>query len=599
VRTHHAGGQARAARWLLAALALAVGAPATHASHVGLDRTPGAYFALALRKARYKNLALTNPGCNLGVNCSGSGACGTLQVSGGRIGEPGQLAGGKLRASGTFFQVFRNDTPGASPDCSMIEDPGSRPDCADTLVAPIIEDLDGDLQPSCDAACTQDPGDIAIACGVSLPLPACDPGRPVTVLEDGDCSIDDTIPGNSRCDLPAGSYGNVVLANGARIDFAPGTTVLCSLKARNAVRITTAGPATVIVPGKGVVKINNDADVGGDCDALRIVTDQGLLKLGRHGDYALDACALRGKLRLGRGNNLRGTFIGDFVLSDFNNDGRCCVDVMGPPITTTTTSTSTTTVPTTTPLPSSTVPGTTTTSAPTTTSPASTTTTTSTTIATTTTTTTLDPGTTTTLDPGTTTTSTTSTSTTTSSTTTSTTTTTGTTASTTSSTTTSSPSTTSTTLAAGDWTRSAGFYKNRPPILAAILTGAGGVDACGIHFDGIAIDACASALEALCIEVHGVHRRQLVRQLLTAALNMAAGGATYAGFAACDAVCQSPGATNDALSACIADADAYNMSGDNLMSPFDPAGPADPTACEAAFATACDVTEPATCAVCP
>src|SRR5262245_50490766 len=51
---------------LLPALALGADIP--------LSRDPHSYFALALRQARLKNIALPEPGCNLGINCAGPGA---------------------------------------------------------------------------------------------------------------------------------------------------------------------------------------------------------------------------------------------------------------------------------------------------------------------------------------------------------------------------------------------------------------------------------------------------------------------------------------------------------------------------------------------
>jgi hypothetical protein len=88
-----------------------------------------------------------------------------------------------------------------------------------------------------------------------------------------------------------------------------------------------------------------------------------------------------------------------------------------------------------------------------------------------------------------------------------------------------------------------------------------------------------------------------LRQLLAAALNMAAGSPTFTQSTACDAICQLPSATTAQLSGCIESADAFNNSGDVTPAPFDPPGPADPTPCEAAFATDCTVLAPSACAV--
>jgi len=105
-----------------------------------------------------------------------------------------------------------------------------------------------------------------------------------------------------------------------------------------------------------------------------------------------------------------------------------------------------------------------------------------------------------------------------------------------------------------------------------------------------------SALEALCINIRGDQRLQLVRQLLTAALNMVAGGATFPNFAACNSVCQDPLASTTQLSDCIDQTDTYNQSGDGVAAPFEPPGPAAPGLCGAAFETPCTVLTPATCA---
>jgi hypothetical protein len=77
---------------------------------------------------------------------------------------------------------------------------------------------------------------------------------------------------------------------------------------------------------------------------------------------------------------------------------------------------------------------------------------------------------------------------------------------------------------------------------------------------------------------------------------MAADGATYAQFAACDAVCQDSGATTMELANCIDETDAFNNSGDGVMAPWDPPGPANDRPCQQAFATACTVLVPGTCA---
>jgi hypothetical protein len=154
-------------------------------------------------------------------------------------------------------------------------------------------------------------------------------------------------------------------------------------------------------------------------------------------------------------------------------------------------------------------------------------------------------------------------------------------------------------MPSGDWTRSAGFYKNHPTVTGQILTDSGGIAVCGRTITNVDPDDCHSALEALCIEVHGDQRRQLVRQLTAAGLTMAAGGATFTNFGACDTVCQNPSATTSDLADCIEQTDDFNLSGDSLPSPIDTGGGADPDPCEAAFVTACWVLDGPSCAACP
>jgi len=104
-------------------------------------------------------------------------------------------------------------------------------------------------------------------------------------------------------------------------------------------------------------------------------------------------------------------------------------------------------------------------------------------------------------------------------------------------------------------------------------------------------------IEALCIEVQCDQRAQLARLLVTAALTIAANGRSYTGFGPCDAVRQDPAATSAALASCVDATNAFNESGDNVTTPFDPAGPADPSLCNKEFVTACTFLNPSACFV--
>src|SRR5262245_30608774 len=603
-------------RWL-AVLLFAV--PGLAAADPVLDRNPEHYFALGMKLTRVKDLFLHQPGCNIGTNCGQPGdlnSCGRLNARGATIEAPGQLAADKLCATGSFFEMFKNKTAKCEPSCAS---------CTFRFATPILGDLDHDGTPSCDGPCVIDPGDVALACdpsgSIPIPFPPCNPHNPLTVQLGQDCPspIGDFAPGNGQCDLPAGVYGKIYVTKGARLEFQPGfTTIACSLIADHATRIRSEGPPNVLIPLTGMVHLNNFGDHGNGCGTLRIVAEQGVIKLGKYSDVALDACAIGGKLKLGHDNILRGHFIGDNVVSDVANDAMCCGGTCGngvldsaggafarntggeqcdasapggdaacpgrcmPPgqggectcgaPTTTTTST---TVPSTAFLPTST----------TTTSTTSTSTTT--TSSTPTTTTTLDPGpTTTTPDPRTTTNPTTPTTTTTH-------------ISTTSTSTTTTHTTTSgttTTIAHGYWTRTAGFYKTHPAITESILTAAGGVTACGHAITDVDVDHGHSAIEGLCVSPHGDSRLQLTRQLITAGLNEAAGGALFPDLVRCNALCANPASSSLDLDTCITEADGFNNSGDNLPAPFDPPGAADTGPCQDAEGTDCDVLTPSVCA---
>jgi hypothetical protein len=296
------------------------------------------YFAFAFRRMLLKDFHIEAPGCSLGVNCQASGrTCGRLRMRDAIVPAPGQLVGDMVCGPGSFYQVFRNNVEAScSPDCSMISDQGPGPKCETPFDAPILGDLDHDGQASCDGNCRIDFGDVAAACGVPYPLPSCDSSRGVLVYAGSDCvpvSLD-MVPGNRECDLKAGTYGMIRVRNKGRINFGTGTTVACTLAVGKAARVTSNGPALILIPGSGWASFGNLSDVGGACRSFKVVTESGPLRFGKHGEFHLDACTLSGTLRLGHDNNLRGRFVsGGFVTSDYDNTGGCCEG------TTTTTST--------------------------------------------------------------------------------------------------------------------------------------------------------------------------------------------------------------------------------------------------------------------
>jgi hypothetical protein len=154
-------------------------------------------------------------------------------------------------------------------------------------------------------------------------------------------------------------------------------------------------------------------------------------------------------------------------------------------------------------------------------------------------------------------------------------------------------STTSTTQPPGSFTRTPGFYKNRPDVTQSILDAAGGIEVCGLTIDNTSVGSASSALEAMCGPNGGDKKTGLIRALTAAALTQAAGGATFGGFDLCNMLCAT-GASDDELSACTKITAAFNESADNLPAPFG-GGSADSGPCQEAADSACRLSDPATC----
>jgi hypothetical protein len=155
-------------------------------------------------------------------------------------------------------------------------------------------------------------------------------------------------------------------------------------------------------------------------------------------------------------------------------------------------------------------------------------------------------------------------------------------------------STTSTTQPRDGFTRTPGFYKNKPAVTQSILDAAGGIEVCGLTIDNTSVGSASSALEAMCGPNGGDKKTGLIRALTAAALTQAAGGATFGGFDLCNMAC-AMGASDDELSACTKITAAFNESADNLPAPFGGGGSADSGPCQEAADSACRLSDTATC----
>jgi hypothetical protein len=142
-------------------------------------------------------------------------------------------------------------------------------------------------------------------------------------------------------------------------------------------------------------------------------------------------------------------------------------------------------------------------------------------------------------------------------------------------------------------TRTVGFWKNHVQLTNSILQQTGGLEVCGELITDVAVNDAHSALEAMCGPANTNFEFQCCRQLMAAALNGAAGGATFGDLSHCNDVCGNPNSTQADVDTCENAADAFNNSGDNIA--FPPGfknGPVNTTPCKNAGNTACLIIEP-------
>jgi hypothetical protein len=288
-----------------------------------LNRNLGAYL---------KNFILSSP-CNIGVNCkqpTTSSECGNAIFEDPNFADGSQLAADIVKFSvsgGSVWQVFRNG--GSSTVGTTIRHPGMQPDGTNLLdPLPILQgDPDGDGNPTCGPNCTPDYGDIEKLCGFPTVFPGCNPGLPITVANGADCNplAQDQVPGNGRCDLAAGAYGDLQVQNFGKVTFQGGDYEFCSVTyGRNTNTIADA-PSVINIPAPGSMNVNNESTFGTKCGDITVhMKGAGTFSLGRNVNVNAFVCAPQALVTLGDSNKLTGQFVGDVVQSNKNNDGFCC-----------------------------------------------------------------------------------------------------------------------------------------------------------------------------------------------------------------------------------------------------------------------------------
>lgn len=302
--------------WRVGVAVMATLGAAAPAGAQALQRDLGSYFLLALRSASLKDLMLPDS-CNVGTSCASptaNSSCGTLTLDRALFGDGSQIAGDVVKftkPSADVFQVFRNN--GSSLDNVTVRQPP-------------IQGFQTPLIPgTCDTGCTPKPAVVETMCSFPNPFPACTPGKDIVVQPNADCT-GDTTPGNKRCDLPAGSYGVLDVRNDARVILGSGTFNFCEVKIGKGAEMLATTALILIPPGPNAAfRVNNASTVGFECgDVTVLLKGPGVVSLGKQSRITARICAPEANISLGHSNRLVGQFVGDTIVADVGNEGRCC-----------------------------------------------------------------------------------------------------------------------------------------------------------------------------------------------------------------------------------------------------------------------------------
>lgn len=282
-----------------------------------IRRDLSSYFALAMRTLAAKNLRLLSA-CNVGVDCgtpNASSACGTAGFENPFFADGSQLAVDRptfSKPGGDVFQLFANQG-GPFPNLTVRHPP------IETFATPIVPG-------TCGSGCAPDYAAVERLCGFPEPFPPCHAGEDVTVQPNADCvGAPDAVPGNKRCDLAPGAYGDVEVHNLATLVLTGGTYDVCSFGTGKRAIVSADTPAVVDVADGGFFRVGDGTKLGAQCgDVTIFLRGSGPVTFGRNGSVTAKICAPRADFNLGDNNHLLGQFIGDTMSADRGNEGRCC-----------------------------------------------------------------------------------------------------------------------------------------------------------------------------------------------------------------------------------------------------------------------------------
>jgi hypothetical protein len=291
-------------------------APMTAWTAGAFRRELGAFCIFAQRSVSLKDIAIDGA-CNVGVNCAqpaSNAECGTANFADVTMADGSQIGADHVtfsRPGASVAALFRNSGQVANV---TVREPPPQP-----LQLPIIPG-------TCGPGCAADVAALEAACGFLAPFPGCDPSKPVVVRPGEDCPGGlDQAPGNSRCDLARGTYGEISVRTQGKLTLAPGRYDVCSLLVGKSAEVVATG-AEINVADGGAFRVDAGSKLGAEClDVAVRVKGRAEVTFGRRVTITASVCAPESTIHTGAQNVLQGQFIADEVTACGENVVKPCV----------------------------------------------------------------------------------------------------------------------------------------------------------------------------------------------------------------------------------------------------------------------------------
>jgi hypothetical protein len=290
--------------------------PPTAWSAGAFRRELGAFCIFAQRSVSLKDIAIDGP-CNVGVNCArptSNAECGTANFSDITLADGSQIGADHVtfnRPGASVAALFHNS--GHLTNVTVREPP------AEPLQLPIVPG-------SCGPGCAADVAALEDACGFLTPFPSCDPTKAVVVRPGADCPGGlDQAPGNNRCDLAPGTYGDVSVRNDGKLTLAPGRYDVCALLLGKSAEVVASGVQINVADG-GALRVDAGSKLGAECPDVAVrVKGRGEVTFGRRVTVTASICAPESVMHTGAQNVLQGQFIADEVRACGENVVKPCI----------------------------------------------------------------------------------------------------------------------------------------------------------------------------------------------------------------------------------------------------------------------------------